>query len=271
MQKEEFIKVAAEIDTAFFNFKKKVYLILTLENWNNSDYDIEKSYFDWSNEVKYAIDEYLNKYQSENLIKKEVKRNIELLKGIDEKLFKDLLCNNEHPKLINPSKGLSLINDNVLLVMFLNETLVNIEKENELIYSNTDILKNKILLIQQKETKTDNLKAVLGKYGFFELPKVKSISGPNKEKLVELLSSNELPYCIAMFDFLGYLKHLEREHFKTKYKLNRQVSTWFNSDKDGRSVKGNISTLSGYGKEDKKKYTAHTHKETVQKDYQKLK
>jgi hypothetical protein len=124
---------------------------------------------------------------------------------------------------------------------------------------------------QQTETKTDKLKAVLGNYGFFELLTVKGLSEPNKQSLIELISTNGLPYSIAMFDFLGFLTHIESEHFKTKYKLNKEVAKWFNSDKDGRAVKGNISSLSDYSTENKSKYTAHTHKETVKKDYQKLK
>lgn len=126
-------------------------------------------------------------------------------------------------------------------------------------------------LPKQTETKTDKLKAELGKYGFFYLPKVMQLSEPNKQKLVELISTNSLPYSIAMFDFLGFLKHIENEHFKTKYKLNIGVAKWFNSDKDGRAVKGNISSLSDYSTENKNKYTAHTHKEKVNTDYQKLK
>lgn len=124
---------------------------------------------------------------------------------------------------------------------------------------------------QQTETKTDKLKVEQGKYGFFELPKVKQLSEPNKQSLVEMISKNGLPYSIAMFEFLGFLKHIEDEHFKTKYKLNKEISKWFNSDKEGRAVKGNISSLSVKSKEDKRKYTAHTHKETVKTDYQKLK
>lgn len=137
--------------------------------------------------------------------------------------------------------------------------------------SQSQQLQNEALPPQQNETKTDKLKAELGKYGFFELPKVKQLSEPNKQSLVELISTNGLPYSIAMFEYLGFLKHIENEHFKTKYKLNREVANWFNSDKDGRAVKGNISSLSDYSTENKSKYTAHTHKETVKADYQKLK
>ena len=124
---------------------------------------------------------------------------------------------------------------------------------------------------QQTETKTERIKAELGKFGFFGLPKVMLLSEPNKQNLVELISAKGLPYSIAMFDFLGFLKHLEIEHFETKLKLNKEVAKWFNSDKEGRAVKGNISSLSDYSAENKSKYTAHVHIENVKIDYQKLK
>lgn len=143
--------------------------------------------------------------------------------------------------------------------------------ESERKFSITDILKTTAPIPQQTETKTDKLKAALGKYGFFELPKVKQLSEPNKQNLVELISTNGLPYSIAMFEYLGFLKHIENEHFKTKYELNKEVAKWFNSDKEGRAVKGNISSLSDYSTENKSKYTAHIHKENVKTDYQKLK
>jgi hypothetical protein len=124
---------------------------------------------------------------------------------------------------------------------------------------------------QQIETKTDKLKAELGKYGFFELPKVKQLSELGKQSLIELVSTNGLPYSIAMFDFLDFLKHIESQYFKTKGKLNKEIARWFNSDEEGRAVKGNISSLSDYSTENKGRYTAHTHKENVKKDYLKLK
>ena len=124
---------------------------------------------------------------------------------------------------------------------------------------------------QQAETESDKLKAELGKYGFFELTVVKQLSEPNKQKLIELISSNDLPYKIAMCNYLGFLNHLEKEYFQTKYKLHIEVAKWFNSDKKGRAVKGNISSLLTNTTENKSRYTAHTHNETVKEDYQKLK
>ena len=121
------------------------------------------------------------------------------------------------------------------------------------------------------ETRTEKIRADFGKHGFFELQKVKHLSESNKEKIIELISSNELPYRIAMFDFLGFITYLEREHFKTKYKLVKEISMWFDSDKEGRAVKGNISSLLKNTTENKDRYTAYKHKEKVQADYENLK
>jgi hypothetical protein len=127
----------------------------------------------------------------------------------------------------------------------------------------------KTLPPQQMETKTDKLKTELGKHGFFELPKVKVLSELNKQRLFELISTNNLPYCIAMFDYLNFLKYLKDEHLKTDYKLFKEVSKWF--DVTERTVKGNIYVLNDISKENRLRYKADQHKQTVQKDYEKLK
>lgn len=124
---------------------------------------------------------------------------------------------------------------------------------------------------QQLKTKAEILKEQLSKYGFFELEKVKVLTEKSKFSLVENISENGLPYAIAMFDYLQFLQYLEKKHFDTKYKLNKQVSKWFNSDKEGRGVKGNISSLLEYTTENKDRYTAYKHKENVIKDYELLK
>lgn len=126
-----------------------------------------------------------------------------------------------------------------------------------------------ILPPQPIETKTDKFKSELDKYGFFELPKVKQLSEPNKQSLIELISSNPMPYGIAMFDFLGFLNHLTARHFTTGTKLFKEVAKWF--EVADRSVKGNIGVLNEVSGEDRRRYTADQHKQTVQKDYQKLK
>jgi hypothetical protein len=119
------------------------------------------------------------------------------------------------------------------------------------------------------ETKTDKLKYEIGKYAFFNLSMVNKLSEPNKQKLVELLSANGLPYSIAMFEYLGFLKYLKDEYTKTDYRLFKLVARWF--DVNDRTVKGNVGVLNDKSKEDRKRYTADKHKQTVINHYQQLK
>lgn len=109
----------------------------------------------------------------------------------------------------------------------------------------------------------------LEKYGFFKLPKVQQIPVEKWPRLIDLIYSNKLPYKIAFLDYLGFIKHLEKEHFQTKYKLNLELAKWFNTNE--RAVKGNISSLLLNSTEDKNRYTSYRHKEIVEKDYQSLK
>ncbi|WP_027388262.1 hypothetical protein [Chryseobacterium gregarium] len=123
---------------------------------------------------------------------------------------------------------------------------------------------------EQQKTKSQLLSENLDTYGFFELEKLKNISDKNKNILIQLLIENKLPYVVAMLDYLEYFTYLEKNHFKSKYKLYIEVSRWFNSDKDGRAIKGNISSLLNSSTENKSRYTAFKHKESVNRDYEKL-
>ena len=129
----------------------------------------------------------------------------------------------------------------------------------------------KALPPQQIKTKADLLKEQLSQYGFFELEKVKTLSEQSKVSIIEKIAESGLPYAIAMFDYLQFIPYLEKKHFDSKYKLNREVSKWFDSDKEGRAVKGNISSLLKNTTENKDRYTAYKHKENVIKDYELLK
>ncbi|RYE28466.1 MAG: hypothetical protein EOP48_33450 [Sphingobacteriales bacterium] len=86
-----------------------------------------------------------------------------------------------------------------------------------------------------------------------------------------MIASNKLPYNIAMFSFLGFLERLEKNHYAAKYKMYKEISKWLNSDKEGRAVKANISSLLKNSSENKARYTAYKHKEAVQTDYQNIK
>ncbi len=121
------------------------------------------------------------------------------------------------------------------------------------------------------ERKSTKLNSILLKYGFYDLPKVQNISESQKRNLLLLLVNNDMPYCIAMFDYLDFFDHLQIEFFSTKTLLFEEVAKWFNSGKGGRQVKGNIYTLNPKTKEDKVRFTAHLHIEKVINDYEMLK
>lgn len=153
-------------------------------------------------------------------------------------------------------------NDEFLLFLTQDEI-----EENQRKISITDLLKDSVFSLTSTETKTDKLKTELGKYGFFELPKVKQLSEPNKQSLVELISTNPMSYGIAMFDELGFCEHLDNEQ-GVKYKANKILSRLYNPDaKDGTSAKHYRSSLV----KPSPRYKAGAYKETVKTDYQKLK
>lgn len=122
-----------------------------------------------------------------------------------------------------------------------------------------------------EESKTEKLREVLSPFGFFELPLVRVLKQDSQEKLLELISSQSLPYKIALIDYLGFIEHLKKNHYPIFYELSNKISSWFDSDKDGRSVRGNFYSLIPNSTENKKRYTAHIHKQIVQKDYEALK
>jgi hypothetical protein len=120
---------------------------------------------------------------------------------------------------------------------------------------------------QQVETKTDKFKSALSKHGFFELKTIKKLSDEGKQTIVELISSKPMPYGIAMFDYLGFLKYLDEEQ-KAKYKTDKILSRLYNENaKDGSSAKHYRRSLL----KSLDRYKAIEYKETVKNDYQKLK
>lgn len=123
--------------------------------------------------------------------------------------------------------------------------------------------------IASTTTKSEVIENSLTEYGFFDLETVKILSKANQCILITKISIS-LPYAIAMFEHLGFIKYLSQQHFGSKTELNKEIAKWFSSDKDGRAVKGNINVLSNNSKEDRSRFTAHLHKEKVKKDYEDL-
>lgn len=134
-----------------------------------------------------------------------------------------------------------------------------------------DIINSTKALHTPAQRQTDKLKSELMKYNFLELESISVLSEGGQKELIELMVSNGMPYAIAMFDYIGFIAYLEKEYFPQKYKLHQAISSWFDLDASGRTVKGNISSLQPNTTENKERYTAHLHKKAVQKDYQNLK
>ncbi|MBL7821272.1 MAG: hypothetical protein JNL65_11715 [Saprospiraceae bacterium] len=129
----------------------------------------------------------------------------------------------------------------------------------------------KVKKTYSEKTKTEKISEAINKFGFSELPMVKKLTQSQVKALYDLLGQKDLPYQIAMLNFLGFIDYVLNNHFKSKFEMYGQLGKWLNSGNNIRAVKGNLSTLSLKSREDKTKYTAHLHKETVKNDYQNLK
>jgi hypothetical protein len=172
-------------------------------------------------------------------------------------------------KSIETKKRLYAIDYQIIISHF-NETIINgllssFEIINDTFKEITPLLKFE--KDQPVESKIDKFKAQLYKFGFFELSKVKQLSEQNKQILVELISSKQMPYGIAMFDELGFCEYLDIEQ-GTKYKANIILSKLYNENaKDGTSAKHLRRSLI----KPLERYKAGEYKEIVKTDYKKLK
>ncbi len=120
-----------------------------------------------------------------------------------------------------------------------------------------------------RPTNTENLKKKLSKYGFNSISKVEALNDNSRDKLIQMISQNDHPYQVSMFNYLGFIKHLQKEYSDSMVELDKIISDLL--DFSERSAKGNRLVLDEYSKENRSRYTAHHHKEKVEKDYQRLK
>lgn len=124
-------------------------------------------------------------------------------------------------------------------------------------------------LSEYYDTNTARLKDVLKTKGFYNIKMVKALSPGSVQKLIEFLSTNDLPYQIAMLDFLGFIMYLQKEYCDTKRLLYKELGDILGYGE--RTIQGNVNSLYRSTKDSKNRYTAYRYKETVDKDYQKLK
>lgn len=142
---------------------------------------------------------------------------------------------------------------------------INFQLENSL----SLFLKNNLSENSGKQNKSDVIKSYLFDNGFFQLQKVKALTHDSQSKLLDLCILNDIPYTIALFDFLGFFKYLENEMMFTKTAIHKKISGLFECSVF--TIKGNMLALNEHSEIDKKRYTSHKHKEKVKTDYNLLK
>lgn len=123
---------------------------------------------------------------------------------------------------------------------------------------------NNSLINEKQKDKELKLKNDLNNYGFFQLEKVKEIQ--NLEKLVELISNNDTPYKIALFDHLGFLEHLRIIYAKKCQVGDRNLIVSKMLGVNEHTVKNNINNLD----RPHKRYTSFLHKKAVMNDCKRL-
>jgi hypothetical protein len=122
----------------------------------------------------------------------------------------------------------------------------------------------------KKKTREAQLSEDLKEYGFFELSQVKFLNNEKQKQLIQSISLKSIPYKIAMLDFIGFMQLLKDQYSTSQYKIVKILSQILNEGKNERLIKGNIAILSPKSREDKKRFTAHLHKEQVEMDYKSL-
>jgi len=120
----------------------------------------------------------------------------------------------------------------------------------------------------------EKLKLALLENGFLSLSKVRELNEQSREELVKLICSNDLPYIIAMFDFLGFIDYFLNEYASTRTEMYEKFAGIFgagNRPVSVRTIQGNINDLLKNPANRDPRYTASLHKEEVKKHYETLK
>ena len=123
--------------------------------------------------------------------------------------------------------------------------------------------------VQPQVTKADILREQLVEHGFFELSALTEISEEGRVALIRKLSSEEVPYKVAMFDHLGYIEYLKKEKCDHKYEQTYKLLGKI-IDKGADGIKKNFLALNSRSKINRNRYTAHIYKEIVKSDIQLL-
>jgi hypothetical protein len=121
---------------------------------------------------------------------------------------------------------------------------------------------------------SEKLKLALMENGFFTLSKVRDLKESSRDALVRLIFTNEVPYKIAMFDFLSFIDYFYNEYSSTRKEMYKRFGEIFcagNKPVSERTIQGNINDLNKKSADRDPRYTASFHKEEVKKHYEALK
>ena len=123
--------------------------------------------------------------------------------------------------------------------------------------------------IQAMQSKYDTFLEVVSSYNFLELPKMKCLSAEKQKELI-LNLVKDIPYAIAMIDFLEYPQYLANTYvgMKTKSNQYKHIAKALNSKFD--TVKGHFLALRNPNSNKAINYSSHQYIEIVKKDYQNI-
>jgi hypothetical protein len=122
---------------------------------------------------------------------------------------------------------------------------------------------------EQQVSTLQKLRSDLKDRDFYKLKLVKELSGPAIEKLIWFINNNELPYQVAMLDFIGFFDYYDKEYGYSRSVIYKKIAEILSVTP--RSIRGNYLVLQDYSKEDRNRYTSYKYREQVTKDYQMLK
>jgi hypothetical protein len=123
--------------------------------------------------------------------------------------------------------------------------------------------------IQTLQSKYDTFMTAVSPYNFLELPKMKCLSAEKQKELV-LNLVKDIPYAIAMIEFLEYPQYLANnyEGMKTKSNQYKHIAKALCSKLD--TVKGHFIALRNPSSNKAINYSSHQYTEIVKNDYQNI-
>lgn len=107
------------------------------------------------------------------------------------------------------------------------------------------------------------------KYDFTSLPSLSGLRSNQISLLITKMLGNNLPYVVAMLDFLKYPEHLKSKYSMNKTQIYNHIAKALNGVSQ-RQVKGNFLVLNKGSQEDGSRYSAHQFKEQVKEDFNEL-